>query len=178
MNEKVSTSWVKNINEAQEKDKPRAEAERQRKTAGTTVVESRGGKYCEELISALRSQVIDCKATGIRIDLSVIQDRASDRETTVCIQAAAGFPSLDFAAVRISYQAGAKSILVKKISGGDLVGKVEPIPFAASPTGELSICHSGDCLSPTAFAEAILRALIDSLLHPPITISKDQIKTD
>jgi len=65
MDEKVSASWVQNIKEAQEKDRLRAEAERQRTIAGTVIVESRGGKYWEELISRLRSQAIDCKAIGI-----------------------------------------------------------------------------------------------------------------
>jgi len=178
MDEKVSASWVQNIKEAQEKDRLRAEAERQRTIAGTVIVESRGGKYWEELISRLRSQAIDCKAIGIRIDVSVIQDKASDRETAVSIQAAAGFPSPHFAAVHMSYQAGAKTILIKKISGVDLVGKIEPIPFAVSPTEELSLYHCGNRMSPTTFAEAILRPLVDSLLHPPISISEDQIKLD
>jgi hypothetical protein len=178
MNEKLSAAWVQNIKEAQEQDRLRAEAERQGTIAGTVMVGSQGGKYWKELISELRSHAIDCKVIGIRIDLSVTQDKGSDRETAVSIEAAAGFPSPYFAAVHISYQAGAKTILVKKISGADLAGKIEPIPFAASPTGELSLYHYGDCLSPTAFAKAILRALIDSLLHPPISLSEDQIKID
>jgi hypothetical protein len=178
MTERVSPSKVQNIKQAQKNDRLNDEPEGQRTIAATAMLESQSEKYWQELVSQLRLQAATCKVAGIRIDLSVIRDKASDRETAVSIQAAAGFPSLDFAAIHLTYQSGAQTILVKKISGADLAGKIEPIPFAIGPTGKLWLCHGGNCQSPTAFSKAILRTLVDSLSRPPISVSEGQIEID